>query len=48
MLWPMGLSYTIVPLRQLVQIRFKRLNPADVSVTNNDNDVAGVTVSPTS
>src|SRR5207237_8750398 len=24
------------------------LNPPDVSVTNNDNDVAGITVSPTS
>src|SRR5262249_53086096 len=27
---------------------YNNMNPADVSVTNNDNDVAGITVNPTS
>ena len=42
-------AYTIVTAPAVsTDTRFNNLNPADVSVVNNDNDVAGITVNPVS
>ncbi len=42
-------AYTIVTAPAVsTDTRFNSLNPADVSVTNNDNDIAGIVVSPVS
>ncbi len=42
-------SYTIITAAaSSTDASYNGINPTDVSVTNNDNDVAGITVSPTS
>src|SRR5258705_182959 len=44
-----NIAYTIVTgVATSADSKYSGLNPSDVSVTNNDNDVAGFTVSPTS
>src|SRR5438093_561593 len=44
-----NIAYTIVTAAATsTDSRYNGLNPADVSATNNDNDVAGFTVNPTS
>ncbi|OFX27731.1 MAG: hypothetical protein A2041_04005, partial [Bacteroidetes bacterium GWA2_31_9b] len=44
-----NISYTIITAQATsTDINYSVINPSDVSATNTDNDVAGVTVSPTS
>jgi len=44
-----NIAYTIITAAAVSSdSNYNNMNPADVSVTNNDNDTAGITVSPTS
>ncbi|MEI6139011.1 MAG: Calx-beta domain-containing protein, partial [Mariniphaga sp.] len=44
-----NVAYSIVTApASSTDLNYKNLDPSDVSVVNNDNDVAGITVSPTS
>ena len=49
MMWLTGISaYSIVTAQAVsTDILYAAINPADVSVTNTDNDVVGITVNPT-
>jgi hypothetical protein len=42
------IAYTIVTAATSTDTIYNAINPADVAVTNTDNDAAGITVSPTS
>jgi len=43
-----NIDYSVVTTQSTSDGRYSAINPSDVTVTNNDNDVAGVTVTPTS